>query len=1431
MKDIEKKISALVESQFPAFYQEEGQKFISFVQAYYEWLEEANNATYQSRRLLNYRDIDETLEEFIIHFKEKFLSNIQFTTVSNKKLLVKKSQDLYKSKGSERSVDLFFKLVYGLNAEIYVPGEDIFRLSDGEWIKPEYLEITRQARNISYVGKQVRGADSGAIAFVEKLVRRRIQSKYVDIFYISARLGTFVTNEILLIDNVYDDAPTHIGSLTTFDLIDKSSGYVVGDIVEIISEGGLQGKARVSAISNVTGVVEFEFIDGGFGYTTTSNVLISEKVLVVNNVIMSNTITLDVSNVISNSFVVGEKVTQGSNTGFVYTTDVSSNVGSIILRDVKGTFTTSGNIVGATSGAQSAVSNAAPISLFITPFKQFETITQPIANVVYQSVLTFSISSNTGAFTNNEVIFQSTSGSNTALARVVSSNSSVIVARFANTGEFSTALQIRGASSLSNAVISSFSTGERFAEGDLYTNYYTNGAIAGQGLVVQTFTNATPYVGVLKIAISNGNINDSSNTNYSQYFYVGNTSSVNTTQATVNTYINVSATANVIGISNTVILYTSEYTPTFNENEIINQGNTANGVITSYEQTGSNVAITVGSVKGIFKRGERVVGANSAASANVQAFGTNIGLYDIENTFTNSAFHYIIGNTSYTTANVMIVSAGTGASFQIGSLDNEEQIVIGIDYISGRNESNVVYRTLPLNSTVFEFPKFPAGNVTHGTLLQQLTYVTANIGTISAITNINPGSNYNIDPFVTVYNDFIALANRKDLFISYQRNTTNVFIDKEIVEQSIVLPDTISLSLSSVISNSFVVGELINNTSNTANGYVRSTNITANTGTIVLRNTRGTFSAGANVIGFTSGAQSNVSSVNAVAITSVAKGIVRSSNSSVLTVKPITFNTQFFAPGSIKGRSSSANASILSIDIDVTSNPSGVNAQILGDVVTANGIVSELQRLDSGFGYLQDEVSTFTKEGKLSGRAKLNLGQHGVGEGYYKSSKGFLSQDKYIFDGDYYQEYSYQILSKLPFERYSNIFKQVMHTAGTRVFGAVILDSLGDSTPIAIENIDKIYTLNVTGMPNTSNYAVGEVIYQSNGTANIATGKLLENKSTTIVLTTSANTQYQIGEKIHQPNSSVNAASGVLSGKIANVSANTLTLYVSNTQGTFTATANIQGTTNTVLNVAANLKTQFRNNSNPSLQTGSFDLGETVTTSGGFSGVIEVANEFDAEIIPVSGSLSVDDQLTGANSAAVAFIESVGPISPTVGVKVYQAESDLYVHGVNGTFSVGEYVFQRKQNTNRTDQSFQFTTYGTVKTANSSVIVLKDKFGTFTKDEILFGATANATAIVDRIVTSNSAVGTVIAANSTAITMINTSGEFLSNSRVYSTNTAAKIVSINKSSYIAQTSNVASAINSILVANVSGNFITEYQIKGANSMANAIITYIETHND
>ena len=89
MSSIERFISPFIESQFPDFYKDQGPLFILLMEEYYKWLETnepeyANyvgalvngNPLYHGRRLTDYKDVDRTIDEFFIHFKEKFVKNV-----------------------------------------------------------------------------------------------------------------------------------------------------------------------------------------------------------------------------------------------------------------------------------------------------------------------------------------------------------------------------------------------------------------------------------------------------------------------------------------------------------------------------------------------------------------------------------------------------------------------------------------------------------------------------------------------------------------------------------------------------------------------------------------------------------------------------------------------------------------------------------------------------------------------------------------------------------------------------------------------------------------------------------------------------------------------------------------------------------------------------------------------------------------------------------------------------------------------------------------------------------------------------------------------------------------------------------------------------------------------------------------------------------
>ena len=152
---IEKKISNFVESQFPQFYLDEGPNFVLFVKAYYEWLESEGQAIGMARTIFDLRDIDNTIEPFLEHFQQKYLYGIPFNVIVNKRFLLKHILDVYRSKGSIQCYKLLFKLIYDQDIEVYLPGEDILKPSDGTWTEQRYVEVSSVDNIGLIVGRNV----------------------------------------------------------------------------------------------------------------------------------------------------------------------------------------------------------------------------------------------------------------------------------------------------------------------------------------------------------------------------------------------------------------------------------------------------------------------------------------------------------------------------------------------------------------------------------------------------------------------------------------------------------------------------------------------------------------------------------------------------------------------------------------------------------------------------------------------------------------------------------------------------------------------------------------------------------------------------------------------------------------------------------------------------------------------------------------------------------------------------------------------------------------------------------------------------------------------------------------------------------------------------------------------------------------------------
>lgn len=138
--------SLLVKGQVPEFVREEHPLFVSFLEAYYEFLEnkqgtQNNDLLTKSKSLRNVSDIDISINDFENQFFNTFASFLPRDGVLDKELMIKNLLPLYLSKGSEKSFKLLFRMLFGQELQVIYPRNSVLRASDGKWLVENTIRV------------------------------------------------------------------------------------------------------------------------------------------------------------------------------------------------------------------------------------------------------------------------------------------------------------------------------------------------------------------------------------------------------------------------------------------------------------------------------------------------------------------------------------------------------------------------------------------------------------------------------------------------------------------------------------------------------------------------------------------------------------------------------------------------------------------------------------------------------------------------------------------------------------------------------------------------------------------------------------------------------------------------------------------------------------------------------------------------------------------------------------------------------------------------------------------------------------------------------------------------------------------------------------------------------------------------------------------
>ena len=300
---VEKNIAFKIAQQFPAYYREQGSELVSMVEAYYKFVEsEPNMGVYNTRRMFEYRDIGTTLAEMLIYFKKKYMADLPpLDDDKTVRFVIRNIMDLYRRKGTESGLILFFRMFYQEDILIKYPAKYMLKPSASNWKTGTYLQMqpnnnefySRGGVLYSYLdllSRNVYGSISKAKAIVDKINFVYLNGTLTPIIYITDPKGKFVKfdNIVSRINGTDVSFGVLNGSADSLEIdltYGGTTGNIIGGIFNIESEYGKGGTAIVTDLQDeFTGTVKYTIDDGGFGYTIlNTKLLVSNQVFILNN--------------------------------------------------------------------------------------------------------------------------------------------------------------------------------------------------------------------------------------------------------------------------------------------------------------------------------------------------------------------------------------------------------------------------------------------------------------------------------------------------------------------------------------------------------------------------------------------------------------------------------------------------------------------------------------------------------------------------------------------------------------------------------------------------------------------------------------------------------------------------------------------------------------------------------------------------------------------------------------------------------------------------------------------------------------------------------------------------------------------------------------------------------------------------------------------
>ena len=460
------------------------------------------------QQLLNYAKVDTTIYDYLNNFRDTFLNTIpnSLATGISKPKFIKRVKDLYRTKGTVEGHKIFFRALLNSESEIYLPKDDMLKVSDGKWNVEKIMRVIAvgDSEPLNLVGQTITQANipgnsdvNLATAIVENVRQFRLGSEQISEIILNedSISGTFVVGQnITATDNSDTDTlitATIKGIITGTSINNDGSLYDESDTMTLTG-GGNDANLQVGAVGT-SGLSEIIVDAGGTGYAIGDDLVFNNtgtsgggaiaKVSLVNGGFTQETSTSSVDDHIvmedettRGDVYTGNKIVQESGTGVGDITDIRIiDTGHNYKTLPSITISSSGGADGTALAYGSEIGRVQSIKIIETGVNHNLSPTPPTLTLNTNLLLT----SATGNYSAGETVTSLDSSSSSISATVVSWSPSLKILKVKSaTGTFEVNRVVTGSTSGVTGTIAKFDTATASATVGALLN--TDGAYVGE---------------------------------------------------------------------------------------------------------------------------------------------------------------------------------------------------------------------------------------------------------------------------------------------------------------------------------------------------------------------------------------------------------------------------------------------------------------------------------------------------------------------------------------------------------------------------------------------------------------------------------------------------------------------------------------------------------------------------------------------------------------------------------------------------------------------------------------------------------------------------------------------------------------------------------------------------------------------------------------